>query len=149
MNLKRLTDDVIRDEYVRRFTITGGERIKSSQDAADHFRGFFVEAGKQEQFVVLFLNAANAVLCTEVISNGTLTSAAVYPREVVRRVIALGAAAVVFAHNHPSGSVQVSQPDEQITAKLRDALHTIDVQVLDHIILGGDQYYSFADHGKL
>ena len=89
------------------------------------------------------------MLSTEVLARGSLTSAAVYPREVVRLVIALGAAGVVFAHNHPSGSIAVSAPDESITGKLKTALNAIDVDVLDHIILGGDQYYSFADHGKL
>jgi len=149
MTLAEISDDTLHEEYVKRFTIPAGESIRSSEAAADHFRAFFREADRREQFVVLFLNGQNQVLTTEVLFTGSLTSSAVYPREVVQRVIELGAAAVVFAHNHPSGSLKPSSHDRKVTQKLQTALDSIDVRVLDHIILGGGEFYSFADTGLL
>lgn len=149
MNLSNLADDVIREEYVRRFTIPAGETIRSAESAANHFRGYFADAQKQERFVVCFLNGQNQILTTEALFEGSLTSSAVYPREVVGRVLELGAAAVVLAHNHPSGSTVVSSHDRQVTKKLQTALESIDVRVLDHIVIGGEHYTSFADSGIL
>jgi len=78
-----------------------------------------------------------------------LMSSAVYPREVITRVIDLGAAAVIFGHNHPSGCLTPSSSDRAVTKKLQTALEAIDVAVLDHIIIGGSEHYSFADNGLL
>lgn len=149
MNITEISNDMLHEEYVKRFTIPAGESIRSSSGCADHFRGFFQGPNRREQFVVLFLNGQNQVLATEVLFEGSLTSSAVYPREVVQRVIEVGAAAVVFAHNHPSGSIQPSNQDRMVTKKLQTALESIDVQVLDHIIIGGGEYNSFADTGIL
>lgn len=149
-NLNTVSDDMIKEEYVRRFTIQAGDvPITSASVVADHFRGFFADAQKKEQFTVLFLNGQNQVLSTETLFEGSLTSSAVYPREVITRVIELGAAAVVLAHNHPSGSTQVSSSDRQVTKKLQTALDSIDVKLLDHLILGGSEYFSFADAGLI
>ena len=149
MNLSTVSDDIIREEYVKRFTIPAGDPIRSATAVADHFRGFFAEASKRERFVCCFLNGQNKVLATETLFEGSLTSSAVYPREVVSRVLELGCAAVVFAHNHPSGSTKVSSHDRQVTGKLQTALESIDVRVLDHIIIGGGEFYSFAEEGLL
>jgi len=149
MNIAEISDDIIHEEYVRRFTISGGESIRSASACADHFRAFFKDADRREQFVALFLNGQNQVLETEVLFAGSLTSSAVYPREVIQRVLELGAAAIVFAHNHPSGSISPSSHDRKVTQKLATALEAIDVRVLDHIILGGSEFYSFAEAGLL
>ncbi|HCW76189.1 MAG TPA: hypothetical protein DHU63_06585 [Candidatus Marinimicrobia bacterium] len=147
MNLSRIKDETIHAEYVKRFTIPAGEAILSSLAAANHFRAFFADASKKEKFLVCFLNGQNKVLATEVLFTGSLTSSAVYPREVVSRVLDLGSAAVLLGHNHPSGSTTPSPEDREVTQKLQRILENIDVKVLDHIIIGGPDYYSFADSG--
>jgi DNA repair protein RadC len=149
MNLSRVSDASILDEYVKRFTIQAGGAISSSKAAANHLRAYFADAAKKEKFVVCFINGQNKVLTTEVLFEGSLTCSAVYPREVVTRVIDLGAAAVVIGHNHPSCEIEPSSSDRAVTKKLQIALEAIDVELLDHIIIGGDQYYSFADTGNI
>ncbi len=99
--------------------------------------------------MVIFLNGQHQVLTTEVLFAGSLTSSAVFPREVITRVIDLGAAAVIFGHNHPSGCLTPSSSDRAVTKKLQTALEAIDVSVLDHIIIGGSEHYSFADNRLL
>jgi DNA repair protein RadC len=145
MNLTSINDSEILKEYVRRFTIQAGDRIKSSREAADHFRAFFSDAAKREQFVVAYLNGQNMLICTEPLFVGSITTSAVYPREVVQRILDVGAAAVMFAHNHPSGETTPSGSDRAVTKKLQTALKAIDVEVLDHLIIGAGEYFSFAD----
>ena len=140
-----VSDAEILTEYVRRFTIKAGESIGSAKEAANHFRAFFSDASKKERFVVCFLNGQHQVLSTEGLFEGTLTSSAVYPREVLTRVIELGSAAILIAHNHPSGLTTPSSSDRAVTKKLQTALASIDVDLLDHIILAGADYLSFAD----
>jgi len=144
-----VSDAEILSEYVRRFNIAAGESIGSAKVAADHFRAFFADASKKEKFVVCFLNGLHQVLTTEVMFVGSISSSAVYPREVITRVIELGAAAVIFAHNHPSGSISPSSSDRAVTKKLGTALNALDVDLLDHIIIGGGEHFSFADHHLL
>lgn len=148
-SIDQVDDDLLLKEYVRRFTIKAGESISSECEAANHFRGFFSDAKKQEQFVVCFLNGQNQVLITEVLFKGSLTSSAVYPREVIEKVLEYGAAAVLFGHNHPSGSIHPSSSDRMVTQKLQSALEAIDVKVLDHIIIGGIDHFSFAESGLI
>ena len=145
MNLTSINDSEILKEYVRRFTIKAGDRIKSSREAADHFRAVFSEAAKREQFVVAYLNGQNMLISTEPLFIGSITTSAVYPREVVQRILDVGAAAVMFAHNHPSGETTPSSSDRAVTKKLQTALKAIDVEVLDHLIIGAGEYFSFAD----
>jgi DNA repair protein RadC len=146
MNISSISDSDILEEYVRRFTIQAGEGIRSAKEAAAHFRAYFADAAKHEQFVCCYLNGQNQLLTTEVMMKGSLSTSAVYPREIIARVIELGANAVMFAHNHPSGSVTPSSSDRSVTKKLSVGLEAIDVQVLDHIIIGGAEHFSFADH---
>ena len=101
-----------------------------------------------EVFAVLFLDNRNRVISFEKMFFGTIDSAGVYPREVVRRALRNNAAAVIFAHNHPSGVSEPSSADEQITQRLKDALALIDVKVLDHMVIG-DTVTSFAERGLL
>ena len=80
---------------------------------------------------------------------GTIDGASVYPREVVKTALSKNAAAVIFAHNHPSGLAQPSEADRAITNRLRSALNVVDIRVLDHFIVGAEEIYSFAEHGLL
>lgn len=103
----------------------------------------------REVFGALFLDSQHRVLAAEELSHGTLDSASVYPREVVRRALALGAAAVIFAHNHPSGVAEPSSADRALTDRLRQALALVDVRVLDHFVVGEGRPTSFAERGWL
>jgi DNA repair protein RadC len=103
----------------------------------------------REIFVVLFLDAQNRLITTEEMFNGTLTQTSVYPREVVKRALHFNAASVMFAHNHPSGVAKQSQADEMITKTLKAALALVDVRVLDHFVIAGNDTLSFAEIGLL
>ncbi len=102
----------------------------------------------QEVFACLFLDTRHHVLCFEELFYGTLDNANVYPREVARRALQHNAAAVIFAHNHPSGIAEPSQSDINITHRLKEALALIEVRVLDHFVIG-DSALSFAERGLL
>jgi DNA repair protein RadC len=101
-----------------------------------------------EVFAVLFMDNRNHIISFEKMFYGTIDGASVYPREVVRMAIKQNAAAVIFAHNHPSGVAEPSKADELITQRLKDALALIDVRVLDHMVIG-DSVTSFAERGLL
>jgi len=103
----------------------------------------------RESFRVLFLDAKNRVLSTDTPFYGTLTASPVYPREVVRAALDQGAAAVIFAHNHPSGDPAPSTDDFAITRRLVFACMTMGVTVHEHLVIGDRRYYSFADHGHI
>ena len=103
----------------------------------------------EEIFVCLWLDAQHKVITVEEAFRGTLTQTSVYPREIVKKAIRWNAAAVIFAHNHPSGVAQPSQADELLTRNLKDALALVEVKVLDHFIVAGNQAISFAERGLL
>lgn len=103
----------------------------------------------REVFLVMFLDAQHRLHATEELFSGTLTQTSVYPREVVKRAIHHNAASVIFAHNHPSGIAQQSAADELLTQQLKQALALVDVRVLDHFIVAGNQTLSFAERGLL
>lgn len=103
----------------------------------------------REVFAVLFLDNQHQVLKFERLFWGTLNAAAVYPRVVVEYAIKYQAAAVILAHNHPSGVAEASTADKQITQRLQQALNLIEVRVLDHVIVAGNQCYSFAEHNEI
>ena len=104
---------------------------------------------EEEVFVCIWLDAQHKVIKIEEAFKGTLTQTSVYPREIVKTAIARNAAAVIFAHNHPSGVAQPSQSDELLTRNLKEALELIEVKVLDHFIVAGNQAISFAERGLL
>ena len=107
-------------------------------------------AGRErEVFVVMFLNTQHHMLALEEMFQGTLMSTSVYPREVVRRALALNAAAVVLAHNHPSGVAEPSRADESLTLQLVRALQLVDVRVLDHVVVGQGQVVSMSERGMM
>jgi DNA repair protein RadC len=103
----------------------------------------------REVFMVLFLDAQNRVMAQEELFAGTLAQTSVYPREVVKRALHHNAAAVIFAHNHPSGIAEPSRADELLTKALKDALGLVDVRVLDHFVIAGNVALSFAERGML
>lgn len=128
--------------------LRAGSALTSPGAVRDYLR--LALAGRQhEVFVALFLDAQHRVLAIEELFRGTLTQTSVYPREVVKEALRTNAAAVVFAHNHPSGVAQPSQADELLTRQLKDALALVDVKVLDHFIVAGNQALSFAERGML
>lgn len=102
-----------------------------------------------EVFACLFLDNQHRVIVWEELFRGTIDGASVYPREVAKRALFHHAAAVIFAHNHPSGINEPSQADRQITDKLKQALGLFDIRVLDHFIVGDGDPFSFAEHGLL
>src|SRR5712692_614995 len=102
-----------------------------------------------EVFVCIQLDAQHRVIAVEELFRGTLTQTSVYPREVVKAALRANAAAVIFAHNHPSGVAQPSQSDELLTRNLREALSLVEIKVLDHFIVAGTQALSFAERGLL
>jgi DNA repair protein RadC len=104
---------------------------------------------EHEVFVCLWLDAQHRVLRFEELFRGTLTQTSVYPREIVKAGLRANAAAVIFAHNHPSGAAQPSRADELLTRNLKEALALVEVKVLDHFIVAGRQILSFAERGLL
>lgn len=104
---------------------------------------------EHEVFAALFLDAQHRLIAYEPLFRGTLSQTSVYPREVLKRTLALNAAALILAHNHPSGVAEPSRADEHLTQSLKAALALIDVRVLDHFIVGGQQVLSFAERGLL
>jgi len=132
-----------------------GERLEqdaaplgNSQAVVEYLR-VSMGALDRESFRVVYLDAQNRPRGTETLFQGTLTSSAVYPREVFKRALEHKAASIIFAHNHPSGCIEPSENDRQITRDLVLAANFMDVRVLDHIIVGVNEHYSFADHGLM
>ena len=114
-----------------------------------HFLQLQLGAREHEVFAVLFLDAQHRLLKFDEMFRGTLTQTSVYPREVVKRALELGSAAVILAHNHPSGAAEPSRADEYLTQTLKTALQLIDVRVLDHLVIGHGEVVSFAERGLL
>lgn len=102
-----------------------------------------------EVFCCLFLDTRHRLICYEELFQGTIDGASVHPREVVRRALHHNAAALILAHNHPSGSAEPSDADQRITRRLKDALHLVDIRVLDHLVIGDRTAMSFAERGWL
>lgn len=129
-------------------SLRAGVALTSPGAVRDYLR--LALAGRQhEVFVCIWLDAQHRVIRIDEPFAGTLTQTSVYPREVVKTALRVNAAAVIFAHNHPSGVAQPSQADELLTANLKEALGLIEVKVLDHFIIAGNQALSFAERGLL
>lgn len=152
MDWDNVADNLLKEEYLRRFYAKPGERLHSSPASADHLRSVFATVPKdQEHFAVIFLNQQNQIICSNILFTGTLTTAAVYPRELVKQVIKYEAASVIIGHTHPSGGIEPSSSDRAVTKKIQNALISIDVELLDHLILGNgsDGFCSFAERNLL
>jgi len=133
---------LMREDIFRGPTLTSPSAV--SEYLTAHFLGREYEA-----FVVIFLDTRHRVLSIEEMFRGSIDGASVYPREVVCAVLRHKAAACIFAHNHPSGIAEPSLADQAITRRLKDALSTIDIRVLDHFVIAGSEVVSFAERGLL
>jgi DNA repair protein RadC len=129
-------------------TLKEGAALTSPGAVRDYLR-LALSAQQHEVFVCIWLDAQHRVVKFEEPFRGTLTQTSVYPREIVKSALGANAAAVIFAHNHPSGAAQPSHADELLTRNLKEALSMVDVKVLDHFIIAGNQAVSFAERGLL
>lgn len=123
--------------------------VLTSPEVAKTYLTLHYSTRPAEAFVVLFLDNKHRVIRLEELFRGTINGASVHPREVARRCLDLNAAAVILAHNHPSGVVEPSKEDQRITDLLSKVLKLFDVDVLDHLIIGGGTSYSFTENGML
>ena len=121
----------------------------SSPRAVRDFLVLTLGGRASEVFLGLFLDAQNRLLASEELFRGTLTQTSVYPREVVKAALRHNAAAMIFAHNHPSGVAEPSRADELLTQTLKQALSLVDIKTLDHFIVAGSRAISFAERGLL
>ncbi|WP_434999976.1 RadC family protein (plasmid) [Vibrio scophthalmi] len=121
----------------------------TSPDAVRKYIQMTIGASEREEFMLMLLNSQNQIIHSEILFTGTIDSASIYPREVIKIVLKYNASSAFIAHNHPSGDVKASQADRRITRKLTDALTTVDVKLLDHFIVGPLQTLSFAEEGYI
>ena len=142
-------DEVI---HAAMHVLEGRARHKSALTSPGSVRDYLrlALAGKErEEFWCVHLDAQHRAIAFESLFAGTLTQTSVYPREVVKAALKSNAAAVIFAHNHPSGLAEPSHADELLTRQLKDALAMVDIKVLDHFIVAGTAALSFAERGLL
>jgi DNA repair protein RadC len=138
-------------EIARRVLAEGlpARQALSDPAATRRYLSAWLRDRDREVFAALFLDSQHRVVSAEELSHGTLDAASVYPREVVKRALALRASAVIFAHNHPSGVSEPSSADRLLTERLKQALALVDVRVLDHFVVGEGVPTSFAERGWL
>jgi len=134
--------------YLNEQLVQQGNVLTSSQTTKNYLMSELRHESR-EVFAVLFLDNQHQILKFKRLFFGTLDAAAVYPRVVVEQALKHHAAAIILAHNHPSGIAEASLADKQITQRLEQALQLIDVRVLDHMIIAGNQCYSFAENGEI
>lgn len=145
-----LTDDQVLD-YARRLIPLGlrrGEKVLKQPSEVRDFLRLQLSRLDYEVFGCLYLDARMRLVAIEDLFRGTIDKAEVYPREVVKSVLRHAASAVIIYHNHPSGVARPSLPDRMITSRLKEALKLIDVNLLDHLIIG-DSVFSFSEYGLL
>ena len=123
-------------------------RVQSSRELADFLKASLKDYS-HEVFAVVFMNRANKINHFEVMSKGGLTQTIVDPRLIFKKAFEVDATSIILCHNHPSGSLRPSRQDEELTEKLRNAGKLIDIQVVDHLIVSDEGYYSFADEGLM
>ena len=134
---------------ILRVRMSARDSLSSPRAVRDYLK-LALSAREHEVFWIVFLDAQHRVLAAQEMFRGTLTQTSVYPREVVKAALRYNAAAVIFAHNHPSGVAEPSHADEILTRSLKTALALVDVTVLDHFIVGeGGRAMSFAERGLL
>jgi len=138
-------------ELARRYfeeSLPVGQTIRSPTDTQDFLHAKIRHLG-HEMFCCLYLDNRHRVLRFDELFRGTIDGTSVYPREVVKEALAINAAAVILAHNHPSGVAEPSQADERITRRLKSALELVDIRLLDHLIVGDGETTSLASRGLL
>lgn len=124
------------------------ETIAKSADIAEYLRANF-EYLQQEVFVVVFLNRSNKVIHHQIVSEGGLTGTVADPRVILKKALEHNAISLILCHNHPSGNLRPSKADEVLTQKIKQAAMLLDIQLMDHIIVSREGYFSFADEGML
>ncbi len=124
------------------------DTVIQSRDVAEYLRAQF-KFKKHEIFAVLYLNRANKIKHSEIISEGGITGTVADPRIILKKALENDAVSIILCHNHPSGNLKPSRADEELTKKISEAASYFDIKVLDHIIVSEDGYYSFADEGIL
>jgi len=122
--------------------------VIQSRDVAEYLRAQF-KFKKHEIFAVLYLNRANKIKHSEIVSEGGITGTVADPRIILKKALENDAVSIILCHNHPSGSLKPSRADEDLTKKINEAAGYFDIKVLDHIIVSEEGYYSFADEGLL
>ncbi len=127
-------------------TLQRGDALTSPQQTKLYLSGVLRDK-QREEFYVLYLDNQHRVISGESLFQGTIDAASVYPREVVKRSLEHNAAAVIIAHNHPSGVAEPSQSDRRITRRISDALALVDIRILDHFVVGDGEIVSFAERG--
>lgn len=127
-------------------TLKRGDALTSPQQTKLYLTSVLRDRHR-EAFYILFLDNQHRVIQDEILFEGTIDAASVYPREVVKRALQLNAAALILAHNHPSGIAEPSQADRRITQRLIEALQLVDIRVLDHFVIGDGEVVSFAERG--
>ena len=138
-------------ELLRRALIAEARQasVLTSPEAVRDYLRLSLAALPHEAFVVLFLDSQHRLLAADELFRGTLAQTCVYPREIVKAALAHNAAAVIFAHNHPSGVAEPSRADELLTQSLKQALALVDIRTLDHFVVAGSRVVSFAERGLL
>ncbi|NEW60865.1 DNA repair protein RadC [Sulfurovum sp. bin170] len=134
-------------ELAKRYTSQGNQKITSAEDVYHELKSFSIK--KQEYFLTITLDGASHLINTRTVFIGTLNQSLVHPREVFADAIADRAAGIIIAHNHPSGTLSASRADIQITQRLKEVSQLVGIELLDHVILAKDGFYSFADEGLL
>lgn len=122
--------------------------IKSKNSLLSYLRGE-IGYSPREEFKILFLDSSNKLIASEILFYGTIDKSAIYPREIVERVIKNRAKSVIFAHNHPSGSISPSKKDIELTQYMYDSLKLLEIRLLDHIIITKNSYFSFLEEGLI
>jgi DNA repair protein RadC len=132
----------------RNMAVKKRQTIKQSSDVASYLQA---ELGHKqlESFVVVYLNRANHIIRQEIISEGGITGTVADPRIILKKALDYHAVSIILCHNHPSGNLKPSKADEQLTNKIKNAAAFLDIQVMDHIIVSEEGYYSFADEGLM
>jgi len=134
-------------ELSKRYLIRSNKRITDAKDVYDELKSF--SSKSQEHFLTITLDGASHIINTRTVFIGTLNQSLVHPREVFADAIADRAAGIIIAHNHPSGTLEASRADVQITQRLKEVSKLVGIELLDHVILSKHGYYSFSDEGLL
>ena len=134
-------------ELSKRYLIKSNKRITSAQDVYDELKSFSTKS--QEHFLTITLDGASHIINSRTVFIGTLNQSLVHPREVFSDAIADRAAGIIIAHNHPSGTLEASRADIQITQRLKEVSKLVGIELLDHVILSKHGFYSFSDEGLL
>jgi DNA repair protein RadC len=149
MDKKQFWKDLKAGEFVSMIKESSkGQLLVNSREVFNIMKPLFAEVDDIEVFYCIYLDSKNRILAIEKMFSGSISSTAIYPREIIKRIISLKSTAVVATHNHPTGDPEPSAEDKNITVQLFIALKTINVALHDHIIIG-DTHYSLADQGFL